>query len=272
MLRGRPVLLLTQPKSLFDKRGSIYSSRPKSYIAHELLFPGQVHILLNEYGPEWRLMRKIAQSCLNHNSIQTIVPIQDTEATQTMFQIMRDPNKYHEYVRRYSAAVVLASVYGQRASDPRSTKIQRIYSIMERFLALMEPGATPPVDVMTILQYLPDSVCWWKREAKAIRRDELALYTDLINETREKIQRGECADCFLLGMFEDQKKHNINDEWFGYIAGLFVRNPLKFNRRIIGNVAIVDGSRLRHDIVQYPCLYAGHDCLSGRIQESTEGN
>jgi hypothetical protein len=85
---------------------------------------------------------------------------------------LEDPTEYYEYIRRYSAAVVLASVYGQRVTNPQSPKIQAIYSIMERFLALMEPGATPPVDVLTLLQYLPDRMAWWKREAKAIRRDE----------------------------------------------------------------------------------------------------
>ena len=213
--------------SLFDKRGSIYSSRPKSYIAHELLFPGGIHILLNEYGPEWRLMRKMAQSCLNNNSIQTIVPIQEAEATQTMFQIMNNPDMYYEYIRRYSTAVVLASVYGQRAFDFQSSKVQQIYSIMERFLTLMEPGATPPVDVITILQYLPNFMCWWKREAKAIRKDELELYGALLNETKAKLDRGKCPDCFLIRMIEDQKKHGISDEWLSYIAGLFVRYSTK---------------------------------------------
>lgn len=93
----------------------------------------------------------MAQSCLNNSSIQTIVPIQEAEATQTLFQIMNNPEMDYEYIRRYSTAVVLASVYGQRASDFQSPKVQQIYSIMERFLTLMEPGATPPVDVITIL-------------------------------------------------------------------------------------------------------------------------
>ncbi|KIW32629.1 uncharacterized protein PV07_04160 [Cladophialophora immunda] len=209
-------------KELFDKRGSIYSSRPKSYIAHELLFPNKIHILLNEYGPEWRLMRKVAQSFLNANSIQKIVPIQEAEATQTLYQIMNDPAGYYQYIRRYSAAVVLASVYGQRVPDPQSAKIQEIYCIMERFLALMEPGATPPVDAVPLLQYLPDWLSWWKREAKAIRRDEKKLYAALVDETRIKLNQGKSPDCFLIHMFEDQRKHGISDEWLGYIAGLFM--------------------------------------------------
>ena len=168
-------------------------------------------------------MRKIAQQFLNANTIQKIVPLQEAEATQTLYQILKDPTRYYEYVRRYSAAVVLASVYGQRVIDPQSPKIQEIYSIMERFLALMEPGATPPVDVLTLLQYLPDSMAWWKREAKAIRKDEKKLYANLVGETRAKVERGKSPDCFLMKMFEDQKRYNISDEWLGYIAGLFVR-------------------------------------------------
>ena len=98
---------------------------------------------------------------------------------------------------------------------------------MSRFLALMEPGATPPVDMITFLQYLPDSMSWWKREAKAIRRDQLQLYTELVNETKAKMRRGRCPDCFLTRLIEDQKRHSISDEWLGYIAGLFVSNLLR---------------------------------------------
>ena len=167
-------------------------------------------------------MRKISQQFLNVTTIQSIVPIQEAEATQSLYQILNDPSRYYQYVRRYSAAVVLASVYGQRASDPGSPKIQAIYSIMERFLALMEPGATPPVDMLPFLQYLPDFMSPWKRTAKAIRRDEKKLYQDLIDETRSKMHKGKSFDCFLIHMFEDQKRHGMSDEWLGYTAGLFV--------------------------------------------------
>jgi hypothetical protein len=167
-------------------------------------------------------MRKIAQAFLNVNEICKILPIQDAEATQTMYQIINDPSGYYEYIRRYSTAVVLASVYGQRAADPNSAKVQRIYSIMERFTSLMEPGATPPVDTIPLLQRLPEFMSGWKRNAKAIRRDERELYLSLVAETKVKLAEGKCPDCFLVQMLKDQDKYGISDEWLAYIAGLFV--------------------------------------------------
>jgi len=167
-------------------------------------------------------MRKMAQTFLNTKEIVKILPLQNAEATHTMFQILNDPAGYYEYFRRYSTGVVLASVYGQRAADPTSDKIQRIYSIMERFTSLVEPGATPPVDTVTFLQYLPDFMCSWKRKAKAIRRDELDLYQSLVAETKRKLASGLAPDCFLAHMLNDREKHGISDEWLAYIAGLFV--------------------------------------------------
>lgn len=208
-------------------------------------------------------MRKIAQSFLNVNAIQKIVPLQEAEATQTMYQILNDPSRYYQYIQRYSSAVVLASVYGQRGSDPQSPKIQEIYSIMERFLALMEPGATPPVDMITFLQYLPDFMCWWKREAKAIRRDEKKLYAELVDETRSRSQQGKSPDCFLIHMFEEQRKHGISDEWLGYIAGMFVSDTIVISHVFCFTPTLrtmnADGSRIGHDLFEYLGLHLGYD-------------
>ena len=44
-------------KDLFDKKSTLYSSRPKSLVV-DLIAHGD-HILMMQYGPTWRTMRKL---------------------------------------------------------------------------------------------------------------------------------------------------------------------------------------------------------------------
>lgn len=116
-------------------------------------------------------------------------------------------------------------------------------------------------------------MCLWKREAKAIRRDELTLYGALVNETKAKVKQGKCPDCFLIRMIEDQKKQDISDEWLGYIAALFVSSSPESTLRSLSILTlIVDGSRIGHDLIKCTGFHSGHDCPPWHPQESTKGD
>jgi hypothetical protein len=82
--------------------------------------------------------------------------------------MIRDPGRYYEHIQRYTTAVILASVFEQRGENFNSPNIQALYDVQNRFTALLEPGAAPPVDGLTFLQYLPEFMAPWKRNAKKI--------------------------------------------------------------------------------------------------------
>lgn len=207
---------------LFDKRGSLYSSRPDNYIGNELLCPGDVHILLIPYGNAWRQQRKEVQSLLNVNAVDNMLPIQNAEAVQTLYQLLEDPEGYYDHIRRYSTAVILASVFGQRGAEFNSPKVQALYHAQDQFTSILEPGATPPVDAFPFLKYLPEFMSPWKSRAKAIRQEQRSLYYDLLNETKQKIQNGRHTDCFMAKLLEGQEKSRLDDEHLAYLGGILV--------------------------------------------------
>ncbi|KAK6081151.1 cytochrome P450 [Seiridium cupressi] len=206
-------------KALFDQRGSIYSSRANGYIANEVVCPNEIHILLLQYGAEWRKQRKILQSLLNVNVVDRLLPLQEAEATQTMLQLVQDPQGYYDHIRRYTTAVILASVYGQRGARFDSPNVQALYHAQDQFTALLEQGATPPVDEYPFLKMLPDFLAPWKRWAKAVREEQSSLYLRLLRETRKRLEAGKGGDCFLRSMLQDQEKNDMDDEHIAYLAG-----------------------------------------------------
>ncbi|OIW26904.1 cytochrome P450 [Coniochaeta ligniaria NRRL 30616] len=207
-------------KALFDQRGSIYSSRPSTYIANEVVCPNEIHILLMQYGAEWRKQRKILQSILNVNVVDKLLPLQEAEAAQTMLQLVQDPGGYYDHIRRYTTAVILASVYGRRGARFDSPNVQALYHAQDQFTAIIEQGASPlPVDEFPLLKALPEFLAPWKARARAVRREQKGLYLGLLRETRERMEAGKGGDCFLRTMLQDQEKNDMDDEHVAYLAG-----------------------------------------------------
>jgi cytochrome P450 len=207
---------------LFDKRGSIYSSRPDNFIGTQLLGQNDLHILLIGYGNSWRKQRKTIQAILNVNVVEKLLPIQNAEGNQTMFQIMTNPEEYYSHIRRYSTGVILASVFGQRAADYNSPHVRKLYHAQDQFTAILEQGATPPVDSLPFLKYIPKTFAAWKRWAKIIRNEQTALYMELLNETRDCINKDKAQISFMEQLLWDQNASGFDDEHLAYIGGVLL--------------------------------------------------
>ncbi|KAJ6024488.1 hypothetical protein N7540_005285, partial [Penicillium herquei] len=209
-------------KELFDKRGALYSSRPDNHIGNGHICPDETHILLVPYGPGWRLLRKTVQGLLNVKGLNDVFPIQNAEAIQTMCQILENPDGYYDHIRRYSTAVVLSSVFGQRGSEFESPKIRALYHVQEQFTRILEPGATPPVDAFPWLRYLPQFLASWKAKAKNIRTEQRALYFGLLEETIARIAKGATTGYFMERVLQDQQKTGLDDEHVAYLGGILM--------------------------------------------------
>ncbi|KAL4968454.1 cytochrome P450 [Aspergillus stella-maris] len=209
-------------QELLEKRGTIYSSRPPNYIANTLICPNNTHILFTPYNSAWKSLRKAAQALFTPRELATIAPIQEAEATQTIFDILREPEKYYEHIQRYTTAVILASVFGQRGEKFDARNVQDLYDVQNRFTALLEPGAAPPVDGMTFLRYLPEILAPWKRVAREIQRDQRALYFRLYDATNERMGRGIRTGCFMEKLIDEQEKNRLDDEHTAYLGGILM--------------------------------------------------
>lgn len=256
---------------LFDKRGALYSSRPENYVGGKLICPNEIHILLAQYGPRWRTLRKSVQGLLNVSAVDALHPIQTAEATQTMCQLLDDPAGYYDHIRRYSTAVILASVFGQRGESFQSPKVQALYHAQDRFTAILEPGATPPVDAFPFLKAIPEFLSPWRKEAKEIRQEQSSLYFKLLDETRDRIRKGHSTSCFMEKIMDDQEKIGFSDEQVAYLGGILV-NPLLMPyhfRESIRLTFFLDGGWVRYHIIDFAYVRARHVAVPGSSEKGT---
>lgn len=210
-------------KRLFDKRGAKYSSRAPNHIGNDILCPNETHILLAPYGEGWRRLRKAAQRSLNGKFVDDTLPTQNAEATRTVYKLLHGPENYYNHIRRYSTAVILSSVFGQRAPDTfESPKVQALYHAQDQFTAILEPGATPPVDEFPLLKYVPAMFAKWKVRAKNIRAEQQSLYYALLEETKAMVAKGKKTGSFMGQLLCNQEKTGLDDEHLAYLGGSMV--------------------------------------------------
>ncbi|KAI9869775.1 MAG: hypothetical protein M1823_008959, partial [Watsoniomyces obsoletus] len=105
-------------------------------------------------------------------------------------QLLQTPAEYYDHIRRYSTAVILSSVFGVRGAHFQEPKVKRLYHVQDQFTAIMETGATPPVDVFPVLKSLPDFLSPWRKWALSIRKEQRTLYFELLQDVKDRIEHG----------------------------------------------------------------------------------
>ena len=218
-----PACLITFFSSLFDKRGAIYSSRPDSYVGNELLCPNDAHILLVPYGQGWRALRKAVQGLLSVTAVDALLPVQEAEATQTLYEILNNPANSFNSIRRYSTSVILASVFGQRGARYESPQVQALYHAQEQFTEILAPGATPPVDAFPFLKHIPAFLTPYKARAAKIRHEQRTLYSDLLEEVKARMGKPNNIPCFMEKLLGGREKSGLNPDQLIYTGGILVR-------------------------------------------------
>jgi hypothetical protein len=196
------------------------------------------------------LLRKTIQALLNVKAVDDILPIQSAEATQTMCQLIQDPDGYYDHIRRYSTAVILSSVFGQHGAEFNSPKVRALYHAQEQFTEILETNATPPIDAFPFLRYVPEFLATWKSRAKIVRNEQRSLYISLLEETKARVAKGITTGCFMERMLQDQPKSGLDDEHVAYLGGTLVSVTKRQLLNLLHGFGILIQNRWKPDRIQ----------------------
>lgn len=176
------------------------------------------------YGQAWRTQRKIYQALVSLTAVQSLQPIQDAESTLTIHQLAQSPAKYYDHIRRYSTGVILSSVFGVRGPEFDHPNVRRLYHVQDQFTAILDTGATPPVDIFPFLKRLPDFMSPWRRWARQIRKEQRQLYLELLQDVKDRRVRGVRRNCFMDRLLDEsfREKYELDDEHIAYIGGVLM--------------------------------------------------
>mgnify|MGYP001083384841 CR=1 FL=1 len=110
---------------LLEKRGAIFSSRPRFIMGSELL-SGGLRGLMAPYSPFWRRWRKLLHSGFMQRQSEMYRPIQSLESKVLMQDLLHDPKNFREHLERYAASVIVTVTYGRRVEDVKTDKVVRM--------------------------------------------------------------------------------------------------------------------------------------------------
>lgn len=134
-----PTIILGSAQAAWDlleKRGAIYSSRPRFIMGGELL-SGGMRGLMAPYNSFWRRWRKLLHGGFMQRQSESYRPIQSLESKVLMRDLLKTPNDFRTHLERYAASVIVTVTYGRRVQDVKTDiVVQRNAESMERLTSV----------------------------------------------------------------------------------------------------------------------------------------
>ncbi|KAJ6482546.1 cytochrome P450 [Mycena sanguinolenta] len=207
-------------KELIEKRSATTMDRPPLHLA-EVVTHG-LNLVLSRYSEKWKILRRAAQAILTPQASARHLPIQQAETIQLMHDLLRSPESFYTHVQRYSSSVILSVLYGKRSPRFETPETVKFFEVEHEWVSLLETGATPPLDYFPFLKYVPERWARWKQVCKVVRKMQRDLYFTLLDETQERLQKGEGNGSYVEELVEKQEELELDREMLGYLSGVLI--------------------------------------------------
>ncbi|KAF1977130.1 cytochrome P450 oxidoreductase [Bimuria novae-zelandiae CBS 107.79] len=218
-------------KELLDKKGNIYSARPQSYVSNDLITGGD-HLLVMQYGAKWRLFRRLVQNYFNISRCQQEhVALVEAEAVQMMHDLMVEPKDLMLHPKRFSNSIIMSLVFGIRTPSVRTKHMLQLYEVIEKWSAVIETGATPPVDIFGFLKWVPESLFGnWRKRSLDVNRMMVALYAGVVGRVRKRREAGHRITSMLDTVLDametpgngDESSLTLNENELNFLGGVLM--------------------------------------------------
>lgn len=205
-------------KELLDRRSNNYSDRQEMYIG-QTLCSDDLRLLMMGYGPKWRKYRKMVHALLNIQAAKSYVPYQMLENKQMLYEMLEQPNRFLQNIRRYSNALTTTMVFGWRTPTYEDTNMKQLFDGFTEFAAINQTGTAALIDFFPPLRKLPDFILPTQKKAKELHKHEKELYLGHWLAAKKAITNGTINPCFCVGMAEAQKQDGFGDAQAAYISG-----------------------------------------------------
>ncbi|KAI1824706.1 cytochrome P450 oxidoreductase [Xylaria intraflava] len=209
-------------KELLDKKSSLYSHRPDSYVGR-LITQGD-HLLLMQYGEEWRRIRKlIHQYFMEPMCEKQHIHLQNAEATQLMYDYLVAPHNHMDHPKRYSNSITNSLVFGIRTKTTRDEYLTRLFAILNDWSEILEFGATPPVDSFPLLKLVPEVLLGrWKSRAISVGNRMTDLYTQVLNQVKKRRENGLNRGSFMDRVLDQNEKNGLTQSQLQFLGGVLM--------------------------------------------------
>ncbi|KAK0113016.1 hypothetical protein ONS95_014726 [Cadophora gregata] len=187
----RPTIVVSDPQvavDLMEKRSTKYSSRPRFVVMGEMYGSGSV--LMQPYGKEWSIRRKLLHRALTPAALRTYRARQEAESTRLVYQVMQSPDNWERAFDRFTSSVVFSISYGRRIDSVDSKTIRQRLDFMQFMASLNVPGAYK-AESFPFLKHVPSILAPWKKEIEDHAKMEADANMSLLDDVRRDLRIGE---------------------------------------------------------------------------------
>ncbi|KAF9450374.1 cytochrome P450 [Macrolepiota fuliginosa MF-IS2] len=211
---GQSFLVLGSPQrinDLFEKRGAIYSDRPRMIMAMDMLGWGYNFGLI-PYGSWWRRHYRLFH---DHYGADKLVKFQPTMLKTTrsfLRRLLSNPEGFLHHTRHLFISSIMEITYGIPVEDPHDPLITNAEIVLDAIIEAMVPGKFL-VDMIPALQYVPE---WfpgagWKRRANYVKKVNRLVSWGPFNAVKENLERGTAVPSVAVSMIEGiENKPGLN--------------------------------------------------------------
>ncbi|KDR74760.1 hypothetical protein GALMADRAFT_157349 [Galerina marginata CBS 339.88] len=191
---GRQFIILNSLKvivDLFEKRSSIYSTRPRLVMAGELVGRDDTSVLFLKYGSRLKACRQIMHNWMGPKAVAKVYPQQDQGANLLLANLLETPEKFSRHIRANAGSLVLKFGYGIQCAGSEDPWI-----LMSEELSKITSTASQPgrwlVDSLPFLRYLPRWIPGTKflEYAEASRRVNMNVLRLPFERVKDQIREG----------------------------------------------------------------------------------
>ncbi|KAI0635121.1 cytochrome P450 [Trametes polyzona] len=196
--------------ALLEKRGAIYSDKPKMVMAGELCGCDNM-IGLTPYGDRLRRQRKLMLQALGPNRVSAYHPLLEIQTHNLLQNILNSPEDSQGIIHRYTGGLTLLIVYGYRVLSNKD----RLLEMADEGLELLSnriaaAGVVWLVDLFPPLKYIPS---WFpgagfKRDA-AVWKGKMEAFVNVPYEfTKDQMRKGTGVPCYVSMLLDDAALEN----------------------------------------------------------------
>ncbi|RJE18222.1 Cytochrome P450, partial [Aspergillus sclerotialis] len=191
---GTAVFLLDRMAihQLLEKKGSIYSDRPRDHVVSIIDSGG---LALWDNNPYWRTERKLTSSSLSPAQVEgKLRQIQEAEAVILIRDLITTPHMFFDHVKRTTASIIDIITWGFRAPTYADWWASGACEVTDALFSGITPGAYPPVDQFAFLKYLPDILSPWRVRARQLKEKVDSFWGEARQRLDERRQKGDKRD------------------------------------------------------------------------------
>ncbi|KAJ7612732.1 cytochrome P450 [Roridomyces roridus] len=220
---GRRMVILDSHAAaveLLDKRGAVYSDRPKCTL-YELLGwnPSLTFLPYSQFGKQ----RQMHQSYLGRQRVEEIKTVQTQEARILLRNLFDcKPDQYENYISRLATGIITHLVAGHRITADDDVYLRLSHELAQATAKAGQPGNSP-VDFLPWLQYFP---AWFPGAGlMGVVREYTEIFQELyeypLRAVREQQERGDAMPSFLLDQMEHTQEGEDELQLKGAAATMF---------------------------------------------------